>query len=366
MTPLPRPAGTRPAVARTPRPAALPMAALVTLVTLLGGCAAADLTDAPSWDVALNFPVKGTSLPVATLLPTRVALRPDSSVFDVTVDGTTATRTLGAVCPACNALNGTTAPRPALSFTTSGGTVLPSDLVSATVAGGNLLLTILNGFTFDPLGGSPAAALVITVTDGANRVVARDSLSGASFAIPARRPTQRTIPLTPGAIRGPLTVTTAITSPVGGPAAINIDEAFTVLGTVQNLAVSDATVNVTAKAVTTGASAFDLSGLDEGIRDRLLGGSLRLVVTNPFGVTGTLTLTLTGGGVTITKPLALAAGASSPSLTFSQQEMRSMVGRNLTLTLAGPVSATTPVRIAPRDRASVSARLELSLSTEPR
>lgn len=330
------------------------------------GCAAADLTDAPNWDVALNFPVKGTSLSVASLLPARVAIRPDSAAFLVTVDGTTAIRTLGAVCPACNALNGTTAPRPALAFTTAGSTPLPPDLVTATVAGGSLLVTILNGFTFDPLGGSAAASLVITVTDATNRVVARDSLGGATFAIPGRRPTQRTLTLVPGPLRGPLALTTAITAPAGAPVPINIEESFTVLGTVQNLAVSEATVNVAAKSVTTGPSAFDLSGLDAGIRDRLLGGSMRLAVANPLGVTGNLTLTLTGGGATITKPLALATGSSSPTLSFSQQELRSMVGQNLTLTLAGSVSAPAAVRVTPRDRASVGARLELSLSTEAR
>lgn len=341
-------------------------AVLLASAPLAGGCAAADLTDVPSWDVALNFPVKGTTLSVASLLPARVAIRQDSAAFLVTVDGTTAARTLGAVCPECNTLNGVTAPRPALAFATSGGTSLPADLVTATVAGGSLLVTILNGFSFDPLGGSAAASLVLTVTDAANRVVARDSVTGVSFAIPARGPAQRTLTLTPGAIRGPLTLTSSITSPAGAPVAINIGEVFTVLGTVQNLAVSEATVNVAAKSVTTGPSAFDLSGLDAGIRDRLLGGSMRLAVANPLGVTGNLTLTLTGGGATITKPLALATGSSSPTLSFSQQELRSMVGQNLTLTLAGSVSAPAAVRVTPRDRASVGARLELSLSTEAR
>lgn len=333
---------------------------------LAGGCAAADLTDMPNWDVALNVPVKGTAIAVATLLPTGVTVRQDSAAFTVTVGGTSLSRTLGQVCPECNALNGTTAPRPAFTFSAVSTTALPADLASATLAGGAISVTVLNGFGFDPLGGSAAGALVLTVTDGANRVLARDSLNGATFAVPAAGVVNRTLTLAPGAVRGPLTVTAAVASPAGTPVVINTAQAFSVLGTPQGIAVSDASVTVAAKTINTGASAFDLSGLDEGIRNRLLGGTMRLAVTNPFGVTGNLTLAITGPGVAISKPLALATGTSAPSITFSQQELRAMAGQNLALTLSGPVSAAAAVRVAPRDRAAVTARLELTLSTEAR
>lgn len=330
------------------------------------GCAAADLTDAPSWDVALNLPVKGTSLSVGALLPAGVTIRQDSAAFTVTVPGTSVARTLGTVCAECVALNGVTAPRPALAFTTAASAALPADVATATLAAGTLSVTILNGFGFDPLGGSAAAALVITVTDAANRVLARDSVNGAAAAIPAAGVLNRMLTLAPGAVRGPLTVATTLAAPAGAPALINTAQAFTVLGSVQNLSVSDVSVTVAGRTVSSGASAFDLSGLDAGIRDRLQGGALRLSITNPFGVTGNLSLTLTGGGVNIAKPLPLAAGASSPTLSFSQQELRAMAGQNLTLTLAGPVSAAAAVRVTPRDRAAVGARLELTLSTEAR
>jgi hypothetical protein len=165
-------------------------------------------------------------------------------------------------------------------------------------------------------------------------------------------------------VRGPLTVAATVTSPQGAPVVINTAQALTILGTLQDVAVSDASVTVAAKAINTSASTFDLSGIDATIRDRLLGGALRLSVANPFGVTGALSLTLAGGGVTVTKPLALAAGTSTPSIAFSQQELTSMAGKNLALTLTGPVSASAAVRVTPRDRVTVGARLEITMSTE--
>ncbi len=337
---------------------------LVLLVATLGGCSATELTDPPNWDVAFNFPVKGTSISVGSLLPAGVTIRQDSGAFMVAVPGVSIQRTLGAVCPECAPINGLTAPRPAFAFSATTTAALPADVATATLAGGSLAVTILNGYGFDPLGGSGAGAMVITVTDAGNRLLARDSVNGATLSMPAGGVATRTLTLAPGPVRGPLTVAATVTSPQGAPVVINTAQALTILGTLQDVAVSDASVTVAAKAINTSASTFDLSGIDATIRDRLLGGALRLSVANPFGVTGALSLTLAGGGVTVTKPLALAAGTSTPSIAFSQQELTSMAGKNLALTLTGPVSASAAVRVTPRDRVTVGARLEITMSTE--
>jgi len=154
---------------------------------MLVALAACDIpTSAPQWDQTWVVPGEDMSLSVAELLPSGVAMTPDSSAFVVSIDGTSVSFTLGDFCSQCAALNGTTAPKPAFDTTLTTVEMLPADLVSATVSGGQFSVTVQHQFSFDPLRPSPSDStntgyLTIAVRS-AGRVVAMDSVDGADAA----------------------------------------------------------------------------------------------------------------------------------------------------------------------------------------
>lgn len=341
----------------------IPVVALAT-VTLLSACALKDLTDPPNWDLSLNIPAKGTAISVGTMLPSGVSIKSDSTAFTVSVSGASVVRTLGSVCAACVPLNGLSAARPAFNFTAGTTTNLPTEVTTAVLSSGTMSLAIVNGFGFDPLGGSASGFMVTTVTDANNRQLAKDSINGAVTSVPANGTVNRTLTLAPGTIKGPLTISSTVTSPAGAAVTINTAQTITVTGTPQNINVSTASVTVSNKTVSTSASEFDLSGIDSGVSDRMQSGSLLLTINNPFAVTGTLTVLLQGGGVSVTKALALTSGTSTPTIVFTKAEIRSLAGKKLNLTINGPVNAGAAITVAPKDKVTVDTRLLVSLTTE--
>jgi hypothetical protein len=341
--------------------------AVLGVAALVGGCAVMDLTDPPSWDLRINIPSKTTSISVGTFLPAGVTIPPDSSTFRVTIAPTTVRQTLGEACGGCTGANGLVIPKPAFTSTQSTSTALPGDVGSAALASGSIAIAIANGFGFDPLavaGAATSGTMVITVTDGAGRQLAKDSLNGATSSLAGGTTVNRTLALAPGTLRGPITISSTLASPAGGPVTINTAQTFAVTGTLANVAVSSASVTVTNKTVSSSATELDLRDLDSEIRDRLQSAKLLLTVTNPFGVTGALTVRLQGATTNISKALTLATGNSAPTIEFTKSEARSLVGQLLNVTITGPVSAATAVTAAPRDKVSVASRLEITISTE--
>ena len=128
-----------------------------------------------------------------------------------------------------------------------------------------------------------------------------------------------------------------------------------------NLRVASANVAVANRSVTS-STTIDLADIDSTITNRVTGGALLLSMTNPFNVAGTLQVRLTTGATTVTKSVALTSGSSSPSVTFTQSELRSLLGRVVTLTFSGAVSSTSgTVNVSPKQAVVVTSRLDLSL-----
>lgn len=363
MPRAPQPASTRPA-ARVRR-ASYKMAPLAA-VLLVGACAVMDLTDPPDWDLRLNIPSETITIGVGTFLPSGVTIAPDSSSFRLTVPVTTVSQTLGTACSSCVPSNGATVPKPAFNVAQTSTSTLPADVTTATLASGTIALSIVNGFGFDPLavaGAATSGTLVIVVTDANNRQLAKDSLNGATTSMAAGSTLNRTLTLSPGPIRGPISIASTLVSPVGGPVLINTAQTFSVTGTPTNIAVSNASVTVTNKNVSS-STELDLRELDSEVRERLQNAKLLLTVANPFGVTGNLTVRLQADQAILFKSFALANGTSTPSLEFTKEEARALTSRLVFLTISGPVSSATPVTAGPRDKVNVVTRLEVTMSTE--
>ncbi len=328
--------------------------------------AACDIpTSSPIIDTRWVVPSQGSRIAVSDLLPSGVSILADSSGFAITAAGATVTRTLGQDCAACLAGDGTTIPKPQFTANASATTSLPSGVSSATLTGGTLNVTTTSNYNFDPLRPSATARGygIYTVTNGAS-VVGRDSINGATTSLAANGGSVvRPIPLA-GPISGssPLVVTLQLFSPLGDPVNMIASRTLNVVATPTNLKVASANVSVVNRTVNS-TSTIDLAGVDQGVSDRVLGGSLLLTVVNPFTVSGTLSVTLTpAGGPSIVKSVPLGIGTTSPKIDFSQSEIRSLLGRVVTLTFSGPVSSTSgAVAVSPRQAVVLTSRFDLSL-----
>ena len=313
-------------------------------------------------------PSQSTTIAVSNILPTGVSIVSDGSGFTVSASAASVTRALSQDCGACAAANGLVAPKPAFTGNATAGTALPSDVASATLSGGTLQVNVTNNYTFDPLRPSAAAGsargyAVITVTNGTS-VLGKDSVDGAAFALPANGGTlPRSIPLT-GTISGasPITLTVVLNSPAGDPVLIDASRTIVVTATPTNLQVATANVAVVNKTITTSTN-IDLSGIDNTITDHVLGGALLLTIANPFAVAGTLTVRLApSGGTPVIKSVPLVAGTSTPSVSFTQSEIKSLLGHAVTLTISGAVNASSgTVSISPKQVVAVTTKLDLSI-----
>ena len=332
---------------------------------LAAGCALKDLTSAPKWDIRFNFPTTNSTIGVSSMLPNGVTIA--GANFAVTVNPVTVTQTLGQACPSCVPLNGQSAPKPAFTFTQANTTALPTDVVSASLATGTLSVNIANGFGFDPLnvaGATSSGTLVITVTDGAGKQVAKDSVNGATTSLPANGTLVRTLTLATGTTKGPLSLSATVNSPAGGNVTINTAQVLTVTATPQNITASSAQVNITNKAVNSAGSGIDLSSVNSDIRARLGASTVYVTIANPFGVTGTMNAQFISSSANFTKPVALTAGTSTQTIALTASETQSITGSNVTINFTGTVTSATPVTVSPADQVVVTPRIEVSISTE--
>jgi hypothetical protein len=108
--------------------------------------------------------------------------------------------------------------------------------------------------------------------------------------------------------------------------------------------------------------AIDLTGFED-IRERVKRGALIVNVNNPLAVTGTLLLTLSGGeSGPIEKQLNVTAGTSTQRIEFTEAQMQSLLGREITLTIRGPVSGTAAgnfVTVMPNQQVTIETQLDL-------
>jgi hypothetical protein len=341
----------------------MPLAALVACDTSVFS------PSAPIIDSRWVVPSQTTRIAVGSFLPAGVAILSDSSGFAVAVPNTNTTRALGTDCAQCLAANGLVAAKPAFIALANMSTSIPVDVASATITGGTLQIVVTNNYTFDPLRPNPGVAggatgtAVITVSNGATSL-GTATVDGATTALPANGGTLNiSVPLA-GTMSGssPVTVGVSLTSPVGIPVLIDASKTIVVSATLPNLKVASANVNVVNKQVSS-TSTLDLLSVDQTISDHVLSGSLLLTVTNPFAVTGSLTVTLTpAGGAPVTKSIALVLGNSTPSVTFTKAELQRLLGHSVTLTLSGGTNAASgTVNISPKQAVVVTSRLDISI-----
>jgi hypothetical protein len=316
-----------------------------------------------------NVPTKSTSISVSSVLPAGVTVAASGNAFQVNVAAVTITRNLGTDCAACSAANGATIPKPAFTSTGSSTATLPSGVTSATLTGDTLTVTIQNGFNFDPIkpGAGSNGFLVITATSGTAQI-GKDSINGATSAIPAGATTTRKIPLS-GTVTGAggIAVAMTINSPLGDPVTINTAQNIVITAragaaTAGTVLISAASVTLANQSVSSTATQLDLKDVSSSVVNRVTSGTLFLTITNPFAVTGNLSLAISGGPATITKAVTLATGTSTASVAFTAAELRSILGFTTNLTLSGTVNGTTTV--TPAQTLAVATRLQLAVSTE--
>src|SRR5689334_2087694 len=350
------------------------------LLAAVGACEVP--TKLPSWDQTWVIPGDSTRIAVSELLPKTGELTVSTSggqpVFALNVAAPAAiSRSLGQVCSACAAANGTTVPKPAFTITDSTGVALPTDLVAATVVNGGFTYTITNSFSFDPIrpnaAGAPYGYFVIRVMNGTT-IVALDSVDGAALGIGKNGATlQRALPLNVGA--GSLSITNAkplevyltLNSPQGDPVTINTSQSFSVAIQPLPIALSQAQVTVANQSINAAQTSVDLSSVsDQALINRVQAGTLHLNIASPFGVQGTLTATFTVPGaasITMTIPLTTAA-QQTPDVSLNAAEMRTLLGKTANLSVSGSVSSPSgAVTITPTQVLRVTSTFEIILST---
>lgn len=328
-----------------------------------------------------NLPVTETSISVASLLPTGVAIYstpasspPDSSAFTVNVNGISYNRRVGDYCGLCQTLNGTTAPKPAFIINPDAGSTvaLPANVVSASLLGGTVSYTITNGLSFDPLRVSanlanPQGRIVVVVRSG-SVVFARDTVKGETQTLPAGTGTiTRNLNLQTGPIANNITVDLEVNSPTGDNTFINADGILAMNATVSGLRVGAVTINVPTASLNSGApEEVDVGELPESMTERALGGGLELTVTNPFTVAGNLNVTFTPTPGPVVSKTAVIAAVTTPqrlSITFDSLEISRILKSNPapTLSIGGSVSSTGPITVTPKQIISMSNRIVLKL-----
>lgn len=338
--------------------------ALTIPITALTACAFP--TEIPQVDQRWIVPAQSTSISVGSLVPSGVSIVQDSSAFTIAIAPTSVTRALSADCAQCAAANGTTAPKPAFAATVGVNSPLPADIASATLASGTLTLAFRNNYNFDPIRPSATANgyVVTTVSSGAT-IIGKDSVNGATTALPSGGTLTRDIALAGTLSSGSqITVTVTVSSPAGDPILIDASRTMVVTATPTNLRVPSASVTVANRQVSSSIVA-SLSDVDETVRTHVTGGALVLDIVNPFTVTGTITVQFSAPGIsTITKTISLTSGTTHPSVPLTQAELRSLFGHDVTVSFNGPVSGTAgPVTITPRQAFIVTSRLDVSVHT---
>lgn len=328
---------------------------------------------APKWDMTWNVPSQNTTLDISTFLPTGVTENPGKTAFLVNVDSVSITRTLGADCSACATFDGAVIPKPQFTGGGSGNASLPASVTAATLAGDTLSVTITNGFDFDPIRPTAAAAgdtgWVTTVVTSGSTVIGKDSINGQTDSLPSNKSTTLKIPLS-GVVNtaGGVTVTVTVQSPIGDLVQIHANETIKFVATVGTLQISSATVSLgtpgSPTTVTPGSpSTVDLSGISNSIAKSVNNGMFILTITNPLGVAGSLTANFTGGGGSVSKALTLSSAATSTdTLSFSNSDLTTLLGYSQQLTFSGTVSGAA-ITITPGQTLAVTSRLQINVET---
>ena len=316
------------------------LAALVGALAL-GAC---DIpTSLPQIESTWRIPGDTTTLSVASLLPSEVAISSDGSAFVLTLEATQISRSLAELCSSCAAAHGFTVPKPAFSFDIQDQVELPPEVASATVSGGNLVVSLTHDFGFDPIRPSATArgSYTITLRSG-GRVLATQTQNGTTVDLASGNVRTLILPVAPGPLSGPLDVELTMTSPAGDPVTINANSTFRITVSTADLLLSEANVAVENQQVSVEQVELDLEDIDAEISDKVKSGQLRLTIVNPFAVQGNLSLSVLGASMPIApKTIAVAPSTTTQvNIDFTGPELQAMLGRTVRLDVSGPFSAT--------------------------
>lgn len=313
-------------------------------------------TAPPRVETTFVVPGEETELSVAELLPASVSVSASGATFQLEVPGSTFARTLSQMCPPCAAFDGAVVPKPAFTFTFGDDLALPAQVVSATLAGGSVELRLTHDFGFDPIRPSASSRGEITATlRSGGALLGQTIIRGTDTALPSGGTLTRTIPLQAGEVSGPLEVEITLTSPEGDPVRVDADAAFSVTIDPGPLAISRTTVDVQSQSVSVESVTLDTQDVDSALVERVRGGAVLVDLSNPWPVSGELTLHLDG----ITRVLQLAPGATTQRVELSGSEMRQILGRVVTLSVEGTLAPASAVTLTPDQRLILDTTLSL-------
>jgi hypothetical protein len=325
-------------------------------------------TKPPQIEQTWVLPFDSTSVQVDTLLPPEIRVVSGAFVFRPTP--VTVSRSLGSLCSACTT-SSTPVAKPA--FTASVNTTIGTgaDILGSTIAAGSTFrLTLSHNFSFDPLRPSASGTrgwVVLELRSGTT-LVGRDSINGATTAWPALpQSLVRDVPLTTGATissSAPLTVDVTLSSPAGDPVTMNTSQQLT-LTAAPTVGISNVRVRVTSKSVAAVTVPLDVEQISDDVIGGVQSGGMIFNFTNPFGVSGSMTMTIAiPGQPSIVRTVTISSAATSTaSVDFSADDLKRMLGeRNVTLSISGTVSGPAAgVLVTPGQRMSIQTRLRTTI-----
>jgi hypothetical protein len=318
-------------------------------------------TATPRFESRFIVPLESTQLGVAELLPEGVTVA--GGAFRIVVPATAAQRSLGQLCGApCLLLNGQRVPKPAFADTFSLPIPLPGDVVGGMVTGGTANISVTHSLGFDPLrpaGSSTNGRLTLTLRSG-GAVLGSATIDQA---FPSGTQLTRSVSVA-GAVADDTELVVALTSPAGEAVTINTSAAMSISVAATTVTASEARISVSDHPVTVQPVSLDLTGVDEGVRDRVRRGALVLAIANPFTVTGTLELRLQAvtSGADIRKPVPVGPGSTTQRVELTGSELKSLLGHAVVVTVTGPISQQSgPVTVRPDQALTLSPHLDLFL-----
>lgn len=335
------------------------------LVLLAGiGFAACDVpTGLPKWETTFVVPSENTTISAAQFLPASVTLTEDARALAISMAPASFGEALGTLCSVCAQVLDDGAIRPAFDATFAAVLALPADVTGATLTGGSIDVVLRNGFSFDPLrSGHETGSMTITIASGAT-AIGRKTIDGGTHALPPAGQLQIAIPVS-GVITGGLTLSIGISSPAGAAARTSTGDRLTVVATPAGITASAAQINMRARHITASPIPLNLTAIEPAVIQYVRSGAVLLEVDNPIGVSGTIDLFISHGNSVIRKPLTLTAGDSQVEVRLGADELRGMLGREVMLTLAGPVSTPASATVVPGSQLTIRSRLKLVIGPD--
>lgn len=338
----------------------------VALVVLAAAC---DLpTQAPRWNTTWILPINDDTVRVAQFLPNTVDTA--AGAFVTAVKRDSVLQSLGEMCPACAAANGTTASLPGFAVTLTHTDSFPSQVISIT-PGASLALSFRldNGLGFDPLrpGTGQTGTIVTTIQDSAGNTIARDSLDGNDTSFASGTSLTRSLSLGSSPIGGHVTVSAAISIPGSDPVPVDTANYFRVVTLTDTVSLAGVTVQLTNQSVQSDSVSVDWSGIDSDIQSKMQGAELQLKIQNPFSAAGSGSISFKQGGTDIipAKTINFAAGASVDTIGITQQEIQSLTAAGQSeVAVNASVSGTGPgqsVTITPTQVAIIQAHVLITI-----